>query len=256
MIRSAGDLVGFEQDARCLALAAVRGDEVEVADGAVEGAEQEELEAPVAARVGGAVAEAGPGGKLAAPTRRERLAAGKRGRVEQAQLVVGAERLGRQCLPEHKQLRYQPAGSARWSAAARAGRGRGGPAVCGRGAGRRGRADTAGTSGRPSGSRLVVWDQLRAATPPLLLGRKERAGGARDCDHEGVKVGAYGGLRVDGVGHVDPRHPFHRSLPTYRQETRGLRELPINHLGSAIRQAVDGTAWHALGLPGMDEDTA
>jgi hypothetical protein len=44
---------------------------------------------------------------LAAEGRLDRLAAGKRGRVEQPQVVAGAERLGGECLPEHDQLRGQ-----------------------------------------------------------------------------------------------------------------------------------------------------
>src|SRR6266567_475452 len=72
------ELVRREQRERGLPLWCVGGDEVEVEDGAVGRAEQDEFEAPVAARVGRAVAEAGPGGKLARARRLDRLAAGKR----------------------------------------------------------------------------------------------------------------------------------------------------------------------------------
>lgn len=51
--------VGLEQCERRFTFGGVGGNEVEVADGAVGGAEQDELKAPVAARVGGAVAKAG-----------------------------------------------------------------------------------------------------------------------------------------------------------------------------------------------------
>jgi len=44
------DRVGFEQRERCLSLTGVSGDEVEVDDRAVGGAEQNKVEAPVAAR--------------------------------------------------------------------------------------------------------------------------------------------------------------------------------------------------------------
>ncbi len=59
------DRVGFEQCECGFAFAGVGGDEVKVADRAVGSAEQHEFEAPVAARVGRAVAEAGPGRELA-----------------------------------------------------------------------------------------------------------------------------------------------------------------------------------------------
>src|SRR5438093_379809 len=74
--RRAVDRVGLEQRERRFPLGGVGGGEVEVADRAVGGAEQHELEAPVAARVGGAVAEAGPGCELAATGRLDRLATG------------------------------------------------------------------------------------------------------------------------------------------------------------------------------------
>src|SRR2546430_583376 len=76
--RRAVERVGFEQRERGVPFAAVGGDEVEVDDCAVRGAEQHELEAPVTTRMRWAVAEAGPGSKLAAAGRLRRLAAGPR----------------------------------------------------------------------------------------------------------------------------------------------------------------------------------
>jgi hypothetical protein len=105
--RGALDRVGFQQRERRFALALVGGDQVEVEDRAVRSAEQQQFEAPVAARVGRAVAEAGPGRELAAAGRLERLATGKRRRVEEPQVVARAERLGSECLPEQHQLRRQ-----------------------------------------------------------------------------------------------------------------------------------------------------
>jgi DNA-binding NarL/FixJ family response regulator len=35
-----------------------------------------------------------------------------------------------------------------------------------------------------------------------------------------------------------------------------LKSIDANDLTSAIRQAVDGTAYHAFGLPALDEDTS
>ena len=47
---------------------------------------------------------------------------------------------------------------------------------------------------------LVVGDRLRpSAAARLGRRRKQRAGSAIDCDHEGVEVGAHVGLLVDGV---------------------------------------------------------
>lgn len=46
---------------------------------------------------------------------------------------------------------------------------------------------------------FVVCDQLRPAAAARLIGRKQRTGSAIECDHEGVEVGAHGGLLVDGA---------------------------------------------------------
>jgi hypothetical protein len=46
---------------------------------------------------------------------------------------------------------------------------------------------------------LVVVDEQGPAAADAGVRRKERAGGAIDCDKQGVKVGAHVGLRVDGV---------------------------------------------------------
>jgi hypothetical protein len=46
---------------------------------------------------------------------------------------------------------------------------------------------------------LVVGDQFRTATNRRPLGRKQCAGSAIERDHEGVEVGAHGGLLVDGA---------------------------------------------------------
>jgi hypothetical protein len=46
---------------------------------------------------------------------------------------------------------------------------------------------------------LVIGDQRRTAAPRPPGRRKQRAGSATECNHEGVEVGAYVGLQVDGA---------------------------------------------------------
>ena len=149
--------------------------------------------------MGRAVAEAGPGRELAPACRLDRLAAGKRCRVEQAQIIARAEGLGRERLPEPDQLRRQlpaalvvarlrgqigkqmpdpPAGAAQEEPLARA---------------------LQQHLRDHQRQQLVVGDQLRAAAARRPLGRKHCTSSAIKRDHEGVEVGAHVGLLVDGA---------------------------------------------------------
>ncbi len=197
--RRALDRVGFEQRERRVTLSAVGGDEVEVADRAVGGAEQHEFEAPVAARVGRAVAETSPGRELAAAGCLDRLAAGKRCGVEQTQIVAGAERLCGERLPKQHELRRQPPATL---VVARLRR-QIGKEVSEPSSGAAQEDTVAWTLQQhlsdQQRQQLVVADQLRAAAARRPLGRKQCTGSAIKRDHEGVEVGAHVGLLVDGA---------------------------------------------------------
>src|SRR5438874_2214139 len=94
-----------EQREPGFAFGAVGGDEVEVDDRAVGAAQEDEPHAPEEARVGGAVAEAAPGRKLAAVGGQPALPARQRGRVQEQQVVVEAGQLVRDRSPKRDQLR-------------------------------------------------------------------------------------------------------------------------------------------------------
>ena len=165
----------------------------------VGGAEQDELEAPVAARVGGAVAEAGPGRQLAAAGRGDRLAAGKRRRVQQPQVIRSAERLGGERFPEPHQLRRQrPATLVVARLRGQIGEEMAEPAP---GAAQEDPVARALQQhlGDHQRQQLVVANQLGPAAARRPLGRKQCAGRAIERDHEGVEVGAHVGLLVDGA---------------------------------------------------------
>ncbi len=189
----------LEQRERGLALGCVGGDQVEVDDRAVGGAEQHELEAPVAARVRGAVAEARPGRELACPGGLDRLAARQRCRVEQPQLVAGAERLGGERLPEQHQLRRERA-AALVVARLRRQIGKQMPEPAAGPAQEDAVARTLQQHLRDhQRQQLVVADRLWPAAARRPLGRKQSAGSAIERDQEGVEVGAHVGLLVDGA---------------------------------------------------------
>jgi hypothetical protein len=149
--------------------------------------------------MGRAVAEPGPGRQLARPRRLDRLAAGKRSRVEQAQVVIGTKRFSSESLPEQSELRRQrPAALV--------------VARLRRQVGEQMPKPTAGATQEDAVARalqqhlsdhqaqqLVVCDLLRPATLRRPLGRKQCAGSAIGHDHEGVEVGAHVGLLVDGA---------------------------------------------------------
>src|SRR5215218_8889962 len=100
----AGDRLAGEQVECRLALRRVRGDEVEVTNAAVRAADEDELHAPVEARVGGRVAEAAPRRQLGAVDGLHALAARQRGRVDEADRVVEAGQLAGDRAPEGNQL--------------------------------------------------------------------------------------------------------------------------------------------------------
>src|SRR5712692_3052795 len=99
----AGEGLALEQRESGLALGGVGGDELEVDDGSVGAAEQNEPHPPEPARVGGRVAETAPGRKLASLRRQPALTAGQRCRVEQEQRVVEAGQLAGDRPPERDQ---------------------------------------------------------------------------------------------------------------------------------------------------------
>src|SRR4249919_112787 len=192
--------LALEQLEHRLALACVRRNEVEVADAAIGAAPEHESHAPVETRMGGAVAEPAPGGELGAVRRLHALPAGKRGRVDVAERVVEAGELVGDRPPERHRLgRCRPAALVVARLRGQGGEEVGEPAL--------------GGGEEPAVTRLseqhlrhhqaeqfVVGDPLGAPPPRLRLGRrKERAGGAIDCDQEGVEVGAHVGLLVDGA---------------------------------------------------------
>src|SRR5882672_3595022 len=195
----AGDRLAGEQVESRLALGRVRGDEVEVTNAAVRAADEDELHAPVEAGVGGRVADAAPGRELATVGCLHALAAGQRGRVDEADRVVEAGQLTGDRAPECDQLgRKRTAALVVARLARQFGEEVAEPPTSDR--------QEAAVARLPEqhlrhhqAEQLVVGDRLRPAASRPRIGRKERAGSAIDCDRHGVEVGAHVGLLVDGA---------------------------------------------------------
>src|SRR5581483_5253731 len=196
----AGGRLPLEQLEHSLAFGRVGGDEVEVADAAVGAAPEHEAHPPVEAGVGGAVAESAPGRQLGTIDGRDALPARQWRRVDVAERVVEAGQLVGDRAPERDQLgRQLPAALVVARLTRQDGEEVSEPAPGGRQEAAVARLAEQHLRDHQA-EQLVVGDLLRTSPAGLRLGRrKERAGGAIDCDHEGVEVGAHVGLLVDGA---------------------------------------------------------